>query len=429
MPHLTDGEVLILRKRNHDKPLYIKNLKSYLSKPNHHVSSSSSRPIRTRGNRKAVLHYGRHTYHLDDARSLSKRNSNHKSVQSHINLKDIVPTKAYKNDHGDYVKDLLILSEPPIHFKCDKHGKCDQDYRKFSKITKKADLEWKHKRMPVGHSKRFRIVDNNRSKKKPKVEKTERNFEEDKIDKKRPPPIFNKKKFAAQTTSASDESNSSSVEAQSESQAKESGSEESASKEKSRSGSEEESGSEEASGSQENSGSGERSGSGEAEENSSSTDESWEVEEELYESKSKSIEESKESQRQSSKHAKNGSASSQSNSEDSAAEEVSKEVNKKKKKSNKPRKMNRNNAMQSREAGDDLNRKRFTNNDVLLQGNKLYSRTDKLDSKHSASKRRRLEQFMPKRYHWDASEIHDLGYFWYNGPRGIYPAPKALSVA
>ncbi|XP_022832915.1 protein FAM133-like [Spodoptera litura] len=355
---------------------------------------------------------------------MAKRNVHH----NHINIKDLLRTKSNKNDHGDYVKDLLILSEPPIHFKCDKHGQCDEDFRKFSKISKKADLEWKNKRMPVGHSKRFQIVDN-RSKKKPKMDTPDRNSEEDDNDKKRPLPIFNKKKYAAVTgsASASEESESGSIERQRESRGEDSESgEQSDSKQ---SGSEEQSGSGEASGSQANSGSGEQSGSGEVKENSSSSSESWEVEEELYESQSKSVEESKGRKQHTTKLNQNEEPSSESNSE---VEEPSKEVSKEKKKYKNHSKKRRKTASESRETGDDKNRKRFATDDIILQGNKMYSRTDKLEKKHNATqrpKRRRLQQFMPKRYHWDESEIHDLGYFWYNGPRGIYPAPKSLSVA
>lgn len=44
-----------------------------------------------------------------------------------------------------------------------------------------------------------------------------------------------------------------------------------------------------------------------------------------------------------------------------------------------------------------------------LQGNKVYD-----------SFRRRLEHFMPKRFHWNTDDIHHLGYYWFNGPRGKY---------
>lgn len=44
-----------------------------------------------------------------------------------------------------------------------------------------------------------------------------------------------------------------------------------------------------------------------------------------------------------------------------------------------------------------------------LQGHKLYD-----------SYRRRLQHFLPKRFHWDADDIQHLGYYWFDGPRGKY---------
>ncbi|CAG9790543.1 unnamed protein product [Diatraea saccharalis] len=35
--------------------------------------------------------------------------------------------------------------------------------------------------------------------------------------------------------------------------------------------------------------------------------------------------------------------------------------------------------------------------------------------------RRRLPVFLPKRYHWQEEDIHNLGYYWFNGPQGRYP--------
>lgn len=51
----------------------------------------------------------------------------------------------------------------------------------------------------------------------------------------------------------------------------------------------------------------------------------------------------------------------------------------------------------------------------FLQGNKMYKPEDF---------RRRMPYFMPKRYHWREEEFHNLGYYWFNGPKGKYPYPE-----
>lgn len=63
----------------------------------------------------------------------------------------------------------------------------------------------------------------------------------------------------------------------------------------------------------------------------------------------------------------------------------------------------------------------------FMQGNQIFSANDRKKKKSSRDiSRKRLQQFLPKRYHWEPEEIHDLGYFWFNGPKGLYPAPKPL---
>ncbi|KAJ8704872.1 hypothetical protein PYW08_012192 [Mythimna loreyi] len=82
------------------------------------------------------------------------------------------------------------------------------------------------------------------------------------------------------------------------------------------------------------------------------------------------------------------------------------------------------------EPTDDTKRKTIPIEETyFMQGNKIFhslGRSKK--NKHLENSRRsRLEHFMPKRYHWDPSEINDLGYYWFNGPKGMYPEPKVLS--
>lgn len=78
---------------------------------------------------------------------------------------------------------------------------------------------------------------------------------------------------------------------------------------------------------------------------------------------------------------------------------------------------------------EDTKRKTIQVEDTyFMQGNKIYHSTGKSKKKvDDLDKRRRLENFMPKRYHWDPSEIHNLGYYWFNGPKGLHPEPKPLS--
>lgn len=77
---------------------------------------------------------------------------------------------------------------------------------------------------------------------------------------------------------------------------------------------------------------------------------------------------------------------------------------------------------------------------MYMQGNKMYNQDDfrknKWDnlkdeiesaneegSKHARHRFRRgirLPHFLPKRYHWDEEEFQNLGYYWFNGPKGKY---------
>lgn len=34
----------------------------------------------------------------------------------------------------------------------------------------------------------------------------------------------------------------------------------------------------------------------------------------------------------------------------------------------------------------------------------------------------RLQTFLPKRYHWKLEDIHNLGYYWFEGPKGAFPS-------
>lgn len=70
-------------------------------------------------------------------------------------------------------------------------------------------------------------------------------------------------------------------------------------------------------------------------------------------------------------------------------------------------------------------RKTFKNEEMILQGNNLYD-IHGLSDDADEDRRRRLPQFLPKRYHWDPSDINELGYYWFNGPKGRYPSPTPL---
>ncbi|KAJ8706618.1 hypothetical protein PYW07_012696 [Mythimna separata] len=79
---------------------------------------------------------------------------------------------------------------------------------------------------------------------------------------------------------------------------------------------------------------------------------------------------------------------------------------------------------------DKTKRKTITLEDTyFMQGNKIFHSTGRNKKKHyEDGRRKRLDHFMPKRYHWDPSEINELGYYWFNGPKGMYPEPKVLSA-
>lgn len=66
--------------------------------------------------------------------------------------------------------------------------------------------------------------------------------------------------------------------------------------------------------------------------------------------------------------------------------------------------------------------------DYFMQGNNIFHSKDRKKKKthNDENMRRRLEHFLPKRYHWNPEEIHDLGHFWFNGPKGLYPGPMPL---
>lgn len=44
-----------------------------------------------------------------------------------------------------------------------------------------------------------------------------------------------------------------------------------------------------------------------------------------------------------------------------------------------------------------------------------------------SSGRKRLHNFLPKRYFWEDSDLTKLGYFWYNGPQGKFPGPYRVT--
>ncbi|XP_028160991.1 serrate RNA effector molecule homolog [Ostrinia furnacalis] len=53
--------------------------------------------------------------------------------------------------------------------------------------------------------------------------------------------------------------------------------------------------------------------------------------------------------------------------------------------------------------------------EYYLQGTRLVSPSSEEDA------RRRIQHFLPKRFHWEPEDIQNLGYYWFNGPQGRYP--------
>lgn len=47
--------------------------------------------------------------------------------------------------------------------------------------------------------------------------------------------------------------------------------------------------------------------------------------------------------------------------------------------------------------------------------------------KDKMSSRKRLEHFLPKRYHWSEEDLPHLGFFWFNGPQGRLPGPYKIT--
>lgn len=58
---------------------------------------------------------------------------------------------------------------------------------------------------------------------------------------------------------------------------------------------------------------------------------------------------------------------------------------------------------------------------MYLQGNNYYDKGNfRRNGRNKFRRGYRLTHFLPKRYHWDEEQLHDLGYFWFNGSKGRY---------
>ncbi|RVE46046.1 hypothetical protein evm_009326 [Chilo suppressalis] len=68
-----------------------------------------------------------------------------------------------------------------------------------------------------------------------------------------------------------------------------------------------------------------------------------------------------------------------------------------------------------------LTKKKVKKHDMVTQ-KEFYLQAGRLIDPSSGDEfRRRLPMFLPKRYHWQEEDIHNLGYYWFNGPQGRYP--------
>ncbi|KAL0858462.1 hypothetical protein ABMA27_012332 [Loxostege sticticalis] len=77
-----------------------------------------------------------------------------------------------------------------------------------------------------------------------------------------------------------------------------------------------------------------------------------------------------------------------------------------------------NGGLSSDEVEEPVKPKKYKSNkkkEYYLQGGRIIADVDE-----DEDRRRRLPNFLPKRYHWAEDEIHNLGFFWFNGPQGRY---------
>ncbi|PZC75454.1 hypothetical protein B5X24_HaOG206063 [Helicoverpa armigera] len=389
--YITEGKVIVLRDYD-EEPFFVEHENEDREPKAYEVFSSDSKHRANRPKarpRHAVLHYGRHIYHLDSFKDLTKLRSKLDKINTdyiskgYIDLINELIKSNHEREKGTQQgPELYILSKRPISFEC--NGKnCEDGYRKSSRQPTDDDLAYHHKKMPLGYHKRFKIVDNdsNFKRKKKKIYKSSEESRETK-----------KKKYS---------SDSSSSESKESKDSNESG-------EQSDSNDSKESGEEKSSEESKQSSNESKLKSSESNEKSSESYEHKKKKKRNQDSSSRSSEE-----RYTTKRPKK--YTSQSNSDERW------------KKDDSSSKSYEDFTKRNDDSAEDK-RKTF-DNDVIIQGNKIYhSKNDKKrHGKREKDTRRRLQHFMPKRFHWKASEIHDLGYYWFNGPKGRYPAPQPLN--
>lgn len=305
---------------------------------------------------KAVLQYARHINRVKNLKELRTQRKPDSISSDYIDINDIYrDTDPANNRVGDYIKDLVILTDTPVQF-C-KGKQCDEDFRKFSKHKNDDNTDWKRIKTKLGRMKRFQVVDNRQTSKMDDDSSKEYHKKKQKSSKS----IKKKKHFSESTESKSEESDS--EEKNLESHKKTKKKYKPPKKEK------------------------------------RSSEESEEIK---RKPKKKQLDDSSED-------------SVEKWNEDTESSEDSHKKKKKKKKI-------------YEDASDETTRKIFAvENDFVLQGNKIFHAKGRRKKKQNYfDGRRRLEHFLPKRYHWDPTDIHELGYYWFNGPKGTYAAPKPL---
>lgn len=339
------------------------------------MTSGPTKGKKGRHTRQAILHYGRHIYHLDTFEDLTKLrtpNSANHAPYEYVDVKDLFRSKpALRDIPWDYV-DFLYLSNTPSlkKIRC-KGKKCKgiKNSRKYmlkkNRLKKRktfADNEVyeKKNRMPYRTLTRFKIIDNSDKTKPPKEIYVKQWKNPKKSHARQHKKEFKIKKIFT-SSSSSEEPKKMIV---------------SSIYSNSKSSEEHESYSKSASSSAENSASEKKSTESLFKKSS---------EESIYKKK---------------KHTPSPVIESESNSIEKSFQKM-KMQRKKKMALKKLKKLK----------GDE---------EVYVQGNRYISAADSEDG------RRRLPQFLPKRYHWEPDEMQDLGYYWFNGPKGKYPEPRLL---
>lgn len=374
--HVTESKIYFLRDFE-DDPIQIDETDRVLQNyeyPSKHkpASSGSHKPKRMKHSKQAVMHYGRHIYHLDSFEDLSKLRSMTSPEYisyDYFDINDLIRSRdPQQSIPWEYVKDIVYLTARPNDKKC-KGQKCNNNLRKYNALLRKrrrkisqASVESyvKRKKIPFGTLTRFKIVDNTKSKSKatrgPSQPPRDESSEEKIHVKKKPIPIKKKKKIVSSESSSEEKDNSW------------------------------------------------------GESNSESREKWNKSKKKIIESSSQSSEEAYTTKKPKKKYVSESNSDSWENlskNVESNSNSIEKSLQKKKKKKKKQK------------------RKTDGEDEIYLQGNKLITVSDS-EEDNNEDQRRRLPQFLPKRYHWDPSDIHDLGYYWFNGPKGKYPEPKPL---